>query len=132
MNTNKEKRLRTTGAKREREREWLVEVWPVSLTLVEVRVRIAKASAFRESDNGFCVHAHVVERALFHHQADRLIDRQTFGRAQTMVFLLYDPRRVALFAASVVIDTIFRTISDVRARVVHRQYVKLKKKMKLD
>lgn len=90
------------------------------LTLVEIRVRIAKSFAFLKSIYGLGVRTNIVERAVFYDQTNGLIPRQTFGSAQTMVFFLDDSGCVTLFATSVVIDSIFRTIANIGTRVIGR------------
>lgn len=98
----------------------------VELTLVEVRVRIAKAPAFRKPDNGLRVRARIVERAVLGHQADGLVGRQTLGRAQAVVFRHRGVRHVAPLAAPVAVDPVFRAVADVRARMVRRYNIELK------
>lgn len=101
----------------------------MTLTLVEVRVRVAEAAALGEPDDGRRVRALVVERAVLRDQADRLVGRQALGGAQAVALRrrLGRARRVAPFAASVEVDPVLRTVSDVRARVVHRQDVELRR-----
>lgn len=99
-----------------------------SLTFVEVRVRVTEASALREPDNGLQVGTLVVERGVLSHQPDRMVGRQAFGCTKAVVFRLLDHTGVvALFAASVVVDPVLRTIADVRARVIRRYNVELGK-----
>lgn len=43
-----------------------------------------------------------------------------------MALFFNSPCGVALFATSVVIDSVFRTVADIRARVVRRYDIKLK------
>lgn len=97
----------------------------MTLTFVEIRVRVAKAPALGKALNGLRVDARVVERAILRHEPDGLVGRQTFGSAKAMVFRLHNARAITLFATSVVIDPVFRTIADVRARVIRRYDVKL-------
>lgn len=96
-----------------------------TLTFVEIRIRVAKASALGKALYGIRVDAHIVERAILYHEPDGLVGRQTFGSTKAMVFRLHHARAVTLFATSVVIDPIFRTVTNVRARVIRRYDVKL-------